>query len=144
MSTRMRLHAYVYTHASTRICLHACVYTHMSTHICLHACVNYLPFARAHCNLSPPIQISMHVDLCVLLSLHCHTPTHGHSYSAMRHAYVHVHDCTAHDLDRGGWQFQYFFSSFLAFWDSFNFSIFRQKWGGHGRPGRYGSHAPTE
>ena len=92
----------------------------------------------------------------MLLCLHCHTRSHTHLTA---YAYVHVkskyivhdctahdctaHDCTAHDLDRGGRQFRSFFSSFLAFWDIVNFSFFRQKWGGHGRPGYYGSDAPV-
>ena len=89
----------------------------------------------------PPIRISTHVDTYMyafLLALITRSHTHSLCLRTCQKQ-VHVHDCTAHDLDRGD-----LFSPRFWHFDSFNFSIFRQKWGGHGRPGRYGSDTPVE
>ena len=82
----------------------------------------------------------------MLLCLHCHTRSHTHSLclrTCQKQVHVRVHGCTAHDLDRGGRQFRSFFLLVFGILRHFNFSIFHQKWGGHGRPGRYGSDTPV-
>ena len=58
----------------------------------------------------------------MLLCLHCHTRSHTHSLCLrICQKQVHVHDCTAHDLDRGGRQFRFF----SAFWHFKTVLIFR-------------------